>query len=198
MGVTAHKTLYCMAYPNTVPWKLGAANDISIIFVTQYPIFTVEAANHNATHIPGFETWQVVVVAPSGCSFTTENKYSEACSGFRRWGGRESYDQMPESTKNPLRCSVRTSRSVLIEAPTVIYNETRWSFMLNVTAARNLDDIAFQDSWRVTVLENGQIMHLGESPSPLLEKYYEAEWFWVSEEDKLKGGADLPTTLSGG
>jgi hypothetical protein len=184
--VIAHTMNYCQAYPNVVPWEIGTANDISIFFVTRYHIFTAEAAPERLEKngLP----WQISLVAPTGFMFPKENKYSDHCSGFRRWGGKETYDQLPETTRDSLSCVVRTARSVLISMPYILVNETRYSFRLNVTTARNRDDIALQDPWRVTVLESGQIIHIGESPSPLLDRYYEAQWFYAGDGAQLSGG----------
>ncbi|CAE8634183.1 unnamed protein product [Polarella glacialis] len=124
--------------------------------------------------------WQVVLVAPVGFVFPTESKFSDRCSSFHRWGGKDSYDQLPETvTAGGLKCVVRTKRSILIDVPNSLVNETRFSFRLNVTVAANREDVATQDYWRLTILESGQVLHSGESASPLLGTYYEATWFWA-------------------
>jgi len=179
----AHTMYYCQVYPNRLPWDYGSWNELSLLFVTRYPIFTEEAAQLVPGKAAGEQgSWSLTLVAPSGFRFPQLNRYTDRCSGFRRWGGKESYEQLPETQANPIRCSVLTSRSVLITVPTSLINQTRYSFRINATVAATRSEISFQEQWRLTVLESGQIVHLGSSPSPLLAQYYEAEWFWVGDQ----------------
>jgi len=181
----AHKMYYCQVYPNALPWEFGASNDVSVLFVTQYPIFTKQAAYFNSLPALGDQKaeWRMTLVAPSGFTFPTENKYTDRCSGFRRWGGKDSYEQLPELGIGSISCTVTTARSITIVLPTSLINETRYSFRINATTAARREDIALQEPWRLTVLESGQILHAGESLSPLLGQYYEAEWFWAPSAD---------------
>jgi len=180
--VIAHKMLYCQVYPNTVPWDYGSWNDVSLLFVTKLPIFTEAAANLVPGKAEGEQgKWQLSLVAPMGFTFPTDGKYSKRCSNFRRWGGKDSYEQLPERELNSVSCIVKTSQSVMITVSTSLINETRYSFGLNVTAASRRSDVALQEPWKLTVLESGQILHLGESANPLLGAYYEAEWFYSGE-----------------
>ena len=43
-----------------MPWDLGAWNDVSIFFVTSYPLFTAEEAARVPGKLPGqLPSWQV-------------------------------------------------------------------------------------------------------------------------------------------
>lgn len=176
----AHRMLYCQAYPNNVPWNYGSAMDLSMFFVTTRYIFTEAEALQNRAENSD-PTWQITLVVPTGFSFPKASRYSDACSGFRRNGGKDVYDQLPQAGGQVLTCTVQTSRSVLIEVPATLVNETRYSFRINMTVAERREDVALQDTWQLTVLESGQILHLGNSPSPLLGTYYEAEWYWAGD-----------------
>lgn len=138
-------------------WKFLSLREVSLLFVTKDPIFT----EHAARMVPGKRagdagSWQLSLVSPAGFRFPTESKYSDSCAGFRRWGGKDSYEQLPETQAAPLRCVVRTRRSILIDVPTTLVEETRYSFRLNVTAAERREDVALQEPWKLTVLESGQ------------------------------------------
>ncbi|CAE7615871.1 POLR1B [Symbiodinium sp. CCMP2456] len=183
--VMSYQMPYFQVYPNSIPWNLGTANDISLLFVTSSVIFMESSDALPGTTILGGElpeiqaaSWQLLLVAPSGFSFPTRGPFSESCSGFQRWGGKESYDQLP-NTQGTLRCTVRNARTVVLDVPATYVNETRYSFRLNVTVADQQEDVALQQPWTLTVLESGQILHTGESPSPLLGVFYEAQWFWA-------------------
>ncbi|CAE7193248.1 POLR1B, partial [Symbiodinium necroappetens] len=183
--VMSYQMPYFQVYPNSIPWNLGTANDISLLFVTSSVIFMERSNALPGTTVLGGElpeiqaaSWQLLLVAPSGFSFPTRGPFSESCSGFQRWGGKESYDQLP-NTQGTLRCTVRNARTVVLDVPATYVNETRYSFRLNVTVADQQEDVALQQPWTLTVLESGQILHTGESPSPLLGVFYEARWFWA-------------------
>ncbi|CAE7904574.1 acr-2 [Symbiodinium microadriaticum] len=183
--VMSYQMPYFQVYPNSIPWNLGTANDISLLFVTSSVIFMERSSALPGTTVLGGElpeiqaaSWQLLLVAPSGFSFPTRGPFSESCSGFQRWGGKESYDQLP-NTQGTLRCTVRNARTVVLDVPATYVNETRYSFRLNVTVADQQEDVALQQPWTLTVLESGQILHTGESPSPLLGVFYEARWFWA-------------------
>lgn len=178
----AHRMLYCQAYPNDVPWRYGGAMDVSMFFVTTTYVFTEAEALHEPGEEESDPSWQITLVVPTGFRFPTANKYSDSCSGFRRNGGKDVYDQLPQAGGEVVTCTVQTSRSVLIEVPATLVNETRYSFRINITVADSPDDVALQDTWQLTLLESGQILHMGDSPSPLLDTYYDAEWYWAAGE----------------
>ncbi|CAE6925445.1 POLR1B [Symbiodinium natans] len=184
--VMSYQMPYFQVYPNSIPWNLGTANDISLLFVTSSVVFmeTSSSSSPGTTVLGGdlpetqAASWQLLLVAPSGFSFPPSGPFSELCSGFQRWGGKESYDQLP-NTQGTLRCTVRNARTVVLDVPSTYVNESRYSFRLNVTVADQQEDVALRQPWALTILESGQILHTGESPSPLLGVFYEAQWFWA-------------------
>eukprot|EP00439_Symbiodinium_sp_Y106_P056638 s1806_g7.t4 len=157
--VMSYQMPYFQVYPNSIPWNLGTANDISLLFVTSSVIFMERSNALPGTTVLGGElpeiqaaSWQLLLVAPSGFSFPTRGPFSESCSGFQRWGGKESYDQLP-NTQGTLRCTVRNARTVVLDVPATYVNETRYSFRLNVTVADQQEDVALQQPWTLTVLD---------------------------------------------
>jgi len=179
--VIAHLMFYCRVYPNTVPWDPGTPNELSVFMVTRYPIFVPTDTGSN----PHTAKSQLILVAPSGFTFPVDNPNERPprCSSLRRMGGKDTYMPLPETQLAPITCVVWTARSIILDVPVSTIEERRYGFRLNVTIAANRDDIALQDVWRLTVQESSQILHIGTSPSPLIGTYYEAEWFWVSDQD---------------
>ncbi|CAE7320313.1 POLR1B [Symbiodinium sp. KB8] len=200
--VMSYQMPYFQVYPNSIPWNLGTANDISLLFVTSSVIFMERSSALPGTTVLGGElpeiqaaSWQLLLVAPSGFSFPTRGPFSESCSGFQRWGGKESYDQLP-NTQGTLRCTVRNARTVVLDVPATYVNETRYSFRLNVTVADQQEPgtggcgpPAAMDPDCAGLYESGQILHTGESPSPLLGVFYEdlrCHWYErMSHRDSL-------------
>ncbi|CAK9082646.1 DNA-directed RNA polymerase subunit beta [Durusdinium trenchii] len=170
----SYRMPFFQVYPNNVPWELGTANDLSFLFVTNSAIFN---GKRGISSSGPTSQWQLLLVAPSGFTFPTKGPFSEVCSDFQRWGGKDSYDQLPDDES--LNCQIGNANAAVINVPTTFVNETRYSFRLNVTVAALQEDVALQQPWTLTVLENGEILHIGESPSPLLGTYYEARWFYV-------------------
>ncbi|CAJ1394124.1 unnamed protein product [Effrenium voratum] len=153
--VISYRMPFFQVYPNSLPWNLGTANDISLLFVTSYTIFSQVSQGAG---------WQLLLVAPQGFTVTTKGSFSEACSGFQRWGGKESYDQLPD-VDNLLTCRVANARTAVLDVPPTWVNETRYSFRLNVTVADRQDDVALQQPWTLTVLWRADPARGGE-PQP--------------------------------
>ena len=79
-------------------------------------------------------------------------------------------------------CYVINQRRVEIMLPATTAKETRYSFRLNVTVASQHSDIAKQEPWRLTIFNHDDVLHVGESPTPLIDTYYEPEWFYAPGE----------------
>ncbi|CAK9082532.1 DNA-directed RNA polymerase subunit beta [Durusdinium trenchii] len=155
----SYRMPFFQVYPNNVPWELGTANDLSHLFKRTNVSMAAAACGTIWFHF-SHEPW---------------------CSDFQRWGGKDSYDQLPDDES--LNCQIGNANAAVINVPTTFVNETRYSFRLNVTVAALQEDVALQQPWTLTVLENGEILHIGESPSPLLGTYYEARWFYVPGQE---------------
>ena len=79
--------------PSVIPWVPGTEQACAVLFVTSSPIFRAADGPDG----PIDATWYVVLEAPTGFRFPTENKYTDRCRGFGRYGGWDTYLQLPRA-----------------------------------------------------------------------------------------------------
>lgn len=164
--------------PSVIPWTPGAEQACAVLFVTTSPVFLAEDGPDG----PIDATWYIVLEAPTGFRFPTENRYTDRCRGFGRYGGWDTYLQLPRSglfpTSEPLSCRVLTARSIRVAVPATLTIDTRWSFRTNVEAGQNAELVGDSMDWPLYILEGAQLRHAGLAPSPYVDLLYDPEWLY--------------------
>lgn len=174
----AYMAPFVSIVPDAIPWERGSETEVAVLFVTTSPVFQAEVRDDG----PVDAEWHLVLQAPFGFQFPTENKYTARCKSFARFGGKKTYGQLPRRGLYPessqLSCAVQHARAVHISVPATLIAEQRWSFRLAVAAAEDPDGIAVSERWRLDILEEGQLRHTGRAPSPLVGVVYEPVWYY--------------------
>ena len=63
--------------PDAIPWERGTETEVAVLFVTTSPVFQAEVRDDG----PVDAQWHVVLQAPFGFQFPTENKCAASGEG---------------------------------------------------------------------------------------------------------------------